>query len=103
MHEPDDRVPVSRRAWFALAPLAADVLGRKVRSHGVLMANVKQLIAASSAELSFRYGPAQWELVRIFPGEFIMGSPSDEPGRESSEVPAVHDQITCPFYIGRYQ
>jgi formylglycine-generating enzyme required for sulfatase activity len=67
------------------------------------MANVKQLIAASNAELSFRYGPAQWELVRIFPGEFIMGSAPDEPGRESSEAPGVRVRITRPFYIGRYQ
>src|SRR6266567_4546092 len=103
MHESDNRLPISRRACFALVPLAANLLGWKTRGHGVLMANVKQLIVASNAELSFRFGPAQWELVRILPGDFIMGSAPDEPGRESSEVPAVRVRISHPFYIGRYQ
>jgi formylglycine-generating enzyme required for sulfatase activity len=42
------------------------------------------------------------ELVLIEPGRFTMGSPEDEPMRESQEV--QHEvELTTPFYLGRYE
>jgi formylglycine-generating enzyme required for sulfatase activity len=42
------------------------------------------------------------EFVPIPPGEFEMGSPSDEEGRWSAEGPVHHVNIGYAFYMGRY-
>src|SRR5580693_4803655 len=67
------------------------------------MADLHKGIASNAAELRFRYGRADWSLVRIQPGEFVMGSPLHEPGREDIEMPPRRVRITKPFYLGRYQ
>lgn len=41
------------------------------------------------------------ELVRIPGGEFMMGSPADEPGRHADEGPQ-HRVKVSPFWLGRY-
>ena len=39
------------------------------------------------------------DFVKIEPGEFLMGSPDDEPGRQSNET--LHKvKITKPYYLG---
>jgi formylglycine-generating enzyme required for sulfatase activity len=43
------------------------------------------------------------EFVPIPPGEFEMGSPSDEEGRWSAEGPVHHVNIGKAFYMGRYE
>ena len=43
------------------------------------------------------------ELVLIPAGEFEMGSPEDEKGREKWEGPVHRVRITKPFYIGKYE
>jgi sulfatase modifying factor 1 len=42
------------------------------------------------------------ELVRIDPGEFLMGSPADESERQKDEL-QHRVEITKPFYLGKYE
>jgi formylglycine-generating enzyme required for sulfatase activity len=67
------------------------------------MADIHKAIASNAPELRFRFGRADWSLVRIPPGSFSMGSPLDEPGREDVEMPPRRVHISKPFYLGRYQ
>src|SRR5689334_20762028 len=42
-------------------------------------------------------------LARIAPGEFMMGSPSDEVGHQRNEEPRRRVRISEGFYLGKYQ
>ncbi len=44
----------------------------------------------------------QMELIRIFPGNFIMGSPEDEPNRSDAEGPQRTVNINYDFYLGKF-
>jgi formylglycine-generating enzyme required for sulfatase activity/WD40 repeat protein len=43
------------------------------------------------------------KLVPIPPGKFFMGSPVDEPGRQSNEGPRHEVVLTRPFYLGMHE
>ncbi|MHC4777034.1 MAG: SUMF1/EgtB/PvdO family nonheme iron enzyme [Planctomycetota bacterium] len=43
------------------------------------------------------------EFVLIPPGEFTMGSPTEEPGRQESEGPVRKVIVEKPFYISKYE
>ncbi|AKB31227.1 serine/threonine kinase [Methanosarcina siciliae HI350] len=43
------------------------------------------------------------EFVLVLPGEFYMGSPSEEQGRSDSESPAHKVTIKTSFYMGKFQ
>ncbi|MBC8876924.1 MAG: SUMF1/EgtB/PvdO family nonheme iron enzyme, partial [Planctomycetes bacterium] len=43
------------------------------------------------------------EFVYIPAGEFLMGSPAEEKGREPDEGPVHRVRITKPFYLGKYE
>ncbi|MBL8269334.1 formylglycine-generating enzyme family protein [Steroidobacter sp.] len=43
------------------------------------------------------------ELQPIPAGSFVMGSPADEPGRETDEEPLTKVSISKPFWLGRYE
>lgn len=43
------------------------------------------------------------ELMPIPAGSFVMGSPADEPGRETDEEPLTKVTISKPFWLGRYE
>jgi formylglycine-generating enzyme required for sulfatase activity len=43
------------------------------------------------------------EFLLIFPGEFDMGSSSNEPMRNDNEEPVHHVKISKSFYIGKYE
>jgi len=43
------------------------------------------------------------ELVPIRPGQFLMGSPEEERGRDTDEGPRHRVRITKPFYMGKYE
>jgi len=48
-------------------------------------------------------GGVKLELVLIPAGEFDMGSPDSEEGREGDEGPVHRVRITKPFYMGKYE
>ena len=43
------------------------------------------------------------DLVKIMPGEFMMGSPASEIGHNDNEKPIRKVQITNAYYIGKYE
>ena len=43
------------------------------------------------------------ELMPIPAGQFVMGSPADEPGRETDEEPQTRVTISKPFWLGRVE
>jgi len=47
-------------------------------------------------------GGVELEMVWIEPGEFMMGSPSDEKGRSSFEGPQTRVRISRGYWLGRY-
>lgn len=49
----------------------------------------------------FHDAPFAPEMVVVPPGSFMMGSPDDEPERESAEAPQHRVTIATPFAIGR--
>jgi formylglycine-generating enzyme required for sulfatase activity len=67
------------------------------------MADLKAAITADAPTLRFQIGPTAWELVRVPAGDFTMGTPPNEPGREDGELPPRRVTITKAFYIGRYE
>ena len=48
-------------------------------------------------------GGEKIELVRIQPGEFLMGSPENEKDRHHDEGPQHRVRISKPFYMGKYE
>ena len=42
-------------------------------------------------------------LVRIEPGEFLMGSPDSDEDAKGDEKPPHRVRITRPFYLGKYE
>jgi len=67
------------------------------------MADVREDIKNGAAELDFRVGAANWRLIRIPPGQFMMGTPLDEAGRDSWELAPRLARITRPFYMGKHE
>jgi formylglycine-generating enzyme required for sulfatase activity len=67
------------------------------------MGNLREDMKNGAAELDFHFGAADWRLVRILPGQFTMGTPLDEPGRESWELAPRRFRITRPFYMAKYE
>lgn len=43
-----------------------------------------------------------FEMVPVTGGEFLMGSPADEPGRKANEGPQVKVKVS-PYWIGKYE
>ncbi len=58
----------------------------------------------AAKEMTFELpGGATLEMVWIEPGTFVMGSPDDEPGRESNEGPQHEVTISRGFWLGKYE
>ena len=66
-------------------------------------AEIRQAIALSAKQLEFTVGGVSFELVRIDPGEFEMGSPEDETGHDANESPMRRIRISRAFYLARYE
>lgn len=64
---------------------------------------IKQEIASRTAELKFDWEGVTFQLVRIEPGEFMMGSPPEEEGHQANEEPVRLVKITKSFYLGRFE
>ncbi len=67
------------------------------------MADLREDIKNGAPELDFHVGAASWRLVRILPGQFMMGTPLDEAGRNPWELAPRLFRITRPFYMGKYE
>ncbi len=62
-----------------------------------------QLNQAGSTRKILLPGDIPMEFVFIPPGEFIMGSPETEAGRQRDEGPQHQVRIDRPFYLGTYE
>ena len=67
------------------------------------MTDLKQELAQGAKQVEFRAGQVSFQLVRIPAGEFEMGSPASEEGREANEGPAKRVRISKAFYLGPYE
>src|SRR3954451_9132285 len=94
-----------RRDLLKLAPIPAveTWCGCAVLRKSDLHMRIRDEISKGVPQLSFRLGMANWQLVRILVGKFVMGTPLDEPGRESWELEPRSAVITRPFYIAKYE
>jgi len=63
---------------------------------------VRRAISAGEREIQLRAGAVSFQLVRIEPGRFFMGSPPGEAGHQTNE-PLREVRLTAPFYIGTRQ
>jgi formylglycine-generating enzyme required for sulfatase activity len=95
-----------RRELLKLACLSA-ILPRawaySVGKEETGMSNLRSEIAGGAAELKFRLDATEWHLMRIPAGRFLMGTPLDEPGRESWELDPFAVRITKPFYMAKFE
>ncbi len=67
------------------------------------MVTLAGLYEGGAGSINLSLSPvANMELVPIPPGSFIMGSPSDETGRQSHEGPRRTVSINYAFYLGKY-
>jgi len=66
-------------------------------------ADIKQAMWEGAKQVEFRVGSVSFQLVRIEPGQFEMGSPPSEEGHKPNEGPVRSIQISKPFYLGRYE
>jgi formylglycine-generating enzyme required for sulfatase activity len=65
--------------------------------------DIRQATAEGAKEIEIRVGPVTFELLRIPPGEFQIGSPEDEAGHKPNEEPQRPIKISKAFYLGRYE
>ena len=88
-------------AWDMLAELE-ELIPADVR-----MPKLREEVAAvpgPEKELTLDLGDGvTMELVAIRPGQFAMGSPQEERGRDTDEGPRHRVRISEPFYMGKYE
>ncbi len=63
---------------------------------------LRKAISSGAPEIELHARAIAFPLVRIAPGQFMMGSPVSETGHQPNE-PLREVQLTKPFYIGKYQ
>jgi formylglycine-generating enzyme required for sulfatase activity len=98
---------VAIKLWGVLS----EVFGEKVTKKN-LKAYLEQLVASRHLTIHRHRQTSQYfiedlgngvqlEMVAIPEGNFIMGSPADEPERRENESPQ-HEVTIAPFYMGKY-
>jgi len=65
--------------------------------------NFKANGEAISIKIHGLAGEIEMKFAPIPTGEFVMGSPGNEKGRESNEAPLHKIKISKPFYLGMYE
>jgi formylglycine-generating enzyme required for sulfatase activity len=65
--------------------------------------DIRRALANEAPTLTLRVAALQIALVRIPPGEFMMGSPVDEDGHGRNEAPQRRVRISQGFYLGAYE
>lgn len=63
-------------------------------------ATMRERIEASGRPWKVRDRATGIEMVLVMPGEFLMGSPEAEPGRNADEGPQHRVRLTRAFYLG---
>jgi formylglycine-generating enzyme required for sulfatase activity len=66
-------------------------------------AELSKAIQAGVQEIRLQAGTVSFELTRIPPGEFDLGSPDQEEGHQPNEGPVRRIRISKPFYLGRFE
>jgi len=94
-----------RRYFFGCASITALQLaaGAWAARRSDLAVNLREQMKNQVAELNFRFGSVDWSLVKIPAGQFTMGTPLNEPGRESWELTPRTVRITRTFYLAKYE
>jgi formylglycine-generating enzyme required for sulfatase activity len=64
--------------------------------------DARDAMARGAPKAALRVDALTTDLVRILPGEFIMGSPATEEQRALNEVPTRRVRISKSFYLGRF-
>jgi formylglycine-generating enzyme required for sulfatase activity len=72
-------------------------------AHTFLSAQEPAKPAAPKKEIAIDLGGVKLELVRVEPGEFVMGAPQEEPRAGDFDKPQRRVKTTKPFYLGRYE
>jgi len=65
--------------------------------------DIRRSLAKEEPMITLRVAALQIALVRIPPGEFMMGSPPNEEGHGRNEEPQRRVRISQGFYLGKYQ
>jgi len=88
---------------IVLTMLCCDALAEDAIKTKDVSVPLRQAMERGEKAIRFQVKGEDFELVRIPPGEFLLGSPESESGREASEGPVRRIKITKPFYLGRYE
>jgi formylglycine-generating enzyme required for sulfatase activity len=97
-------MPTTRLA-ITIIPIAALVLNLDQRlGRGEMSGEeITRAMTAGTKQIELRVGSVSFELVRISPGDFEMGSPETEVGHMRNEGPVRRVRISKAFYLGRYE
>lgn len=95
-------VAVRATAAASVLTAAAAPQERKPARRNSMDESISRAIAAKTREIQLRAGAAAFPLLRAEPGQFMMGSPPSEAGRQANE-PLRQVRLTKPFYIGKFQ
>src|SRR5215470_12282180 len=60
-------------------------------------------LAAGAPSATLHVRAVEIDLVRIPPGEFVMGSPEREKGHAFNEAPVRRVRLSKAFYLGRFE
>lgn len=63
----------------------------------------RKTLAAGELEIEFTVNSVPFRLIRVEPGEFVMGSPPSEEGHQEYEARDGKVRISKAFYLGRYE
>jgi formylglycine-generating enzyme required for sulfatase activity len=90
-------------AGAAILVVAAWTSAQNPRRPAVSVVEVKQAFERGDRVVDVPIGATTYQMVRIEPGSFDMGSPRSEEGHDDNESPVRHVKISKAFYIGKLE